>query len=110
MLGQTRQRLALAISRQRQIRAHEAARDGVQLVAPRLVGGRTAGFEQRGLQQRIQGDLGRVAAGGQQRRSVRRRSQQGQRRQQVARRRRQSSDRSGEHLAEHFTFGARQSL
>ena len=55
VLGQTRQRPALGRRRQRQVGADEAARDGVQLVAAAVVGGRAADFQQRRFEQLVQG-------------------------------------------------------
>ena len=92
------------------MRADEAARDSVQTIAARVIGGWSACLEQRRLEQLIQRHFGRVAASGQQRCSMGRRRQQGQGREQVARRGCQVGHRRGEHLAKHFAFGAGEPL
>ena len=57
------------------MRADEAARDGVQTVASRIVGRRSAGLEQRRLEQLVQRYFGRVATGRKQGRAMSRRRQ-----------------------------------
>ena len=55
--------MPLGVRRKWQVRPHEAARDGVELVPPRLVGGWAARFQERRLEQLVERHLGRVATG-----------------------------------------------
>src|SRR5207248_8200000 len=91
-------------------RAYDAARDRVQPIPPFVVGRRSAGLEQRRLQQLVKRHFGRLAAGRQQRRPMGGRGQQRQRGEQVASGRGQVGHRGGKHLAKDFTFRTRQPL
>jgi hypothetical protein len=110
VLRQTRQRASLGARRQGQVRAHEAAGHGVQLVAPGIVGGRSTGLQERRFEQFVQRYLSRFAACRQQRGPMGRRCEKGQGGQKVTRPRRKTGHRGCKHLAEDLAFGAGQAL
>ena len=110
MLGQARQGTPLIGGGQWQIGLHEAARDRMQLVASRFVGGRPGRFQQRRLEKLVQRQVGQVTSGRQERAALRRRREQRQGGQQIARSGRQAGNGRGKHLAEDLAFGTREPL
>src|SRR5438105_4183297 len=110
MLSQASQRLALATRRQRQVGVDEAARDSMQLVAPRRVGRRTARLQQGCLEELVKCGFGGLAARREQGGAIGWGGEQRQGSQQLARRRTQAGNRRGEHFLKDFALGAGQAL